>query len=343
MLYSFINPLTKNKYVILILSFLLVFMSFALLYPTKTSATTTESTSSQRKTTTSSSSSTTQDYTTKKTTSNYDYDSTTSYYYDYDEIDENNSLHSSSDNYYYDEDYNYYDSSSTTKKSSSTDSLLPKSNNKTPSEINSQDWEQLLANLNSDSNNKNNFTFSDNPSDSNSTDNSSSILWLGVVFIILAVLGLYWVIYTEFISKKSPRKMRAAAIARLNAKKKNEQILKQNSNNKNYKSNINSYISNNEYGDPYISSSIKRKPPQPPSLDTSKRNVSISGSAGKPKSNPSAKYNKKPSNTSSSSTYKKNTTSNNTKYNKYPQNYKSNTNRPYPNRNKTFWDKFFGK
>lgn len=290
---------------------------------------------------------TTKEYTTTKYTTtttakydeDYDYEDEDEYQNEYNDENENNN-NEINNNYiattvydYYEIDENIYhstvsskSSSSSYKSSSNTNSVVQTSSNKTPNEINSQDWDQLLANLSSDTKGGKHFTFSDiDLYDSDSKNNGSWILWIGILLIFIAILGISWVVYTEFISKKSPRKMRAAAMARIAAKKASAAHIAKSSANKNISSNnINSR--GNEYGDSYTT---RRKPPEARRMT---RQVVTQHRA-------EDRLNRVNNNYYNNQRNIKTHTPN---YTTYPQNMTKKTSSSY-NQDKTFWDNFFGK
>ena len=144
------------------------------------------------------------DYASSSKSTGYDYYSS-SYDYDDDEI------------YNYTEDYssskasskNYSTSSSYSKSSVGTASLLEGNSSKDKGDdYNSQDWNKILESISKNANIGNNFTFSDtNEDNSTSSKNDDWLFWVGVALIALSIFGIWWVIYTEYFSRKSPRMM----------------------------------------------------------------------------------------------------------------------------------------
>ena len=96
----------------------------------------------------------------------------------------------------------YGTSSSYSNYNSSASSLLP-STGESVDPAQEQDWNQIMSQIEADTD-EDEFTFSDK-SDQSSTNYASKLFGIGILFIGLAVLGLWYLIYSNFFSKKCAR------------------------------------------------------------------------------------------------------------------------------------------
>lgn len=346
----------KLNVVLVMLFIILTFLSTANFYNNSYAVDDESASYSETSSKSYSSTSTTKEYTTTKysttTTAKYDYYEDEDYDYQDEDIYENdvyeseyedkyeNEYTDDDDDYvtttaydYYEIDENIYHSSANSKNSSSgynknssnANYGAQTNSNKTPNEINSQDWDQLLANLSSDTKSGKHFTFSDiDLYNSDSNNNGSWILWLGIMLIVIAILGISWVVYTELISKKSPRKMRAVAMARIAAKKANAANIAKSSSNKNIRpNNINNR--SNEHGGSYT----RRKPPEVHKI--ARQTVTPRRAEDRLNSMNNNYYNNQ-----------RNVKARSQSYTTYSQNVSKKNSSLY-NQDRTFWDNFFGK
>lgn len=93
--------------------------------------------------------------------------------------------------------------SSVATRSSVSNSLLP-STGKSVESTQPQDWDQIMSGI-TEKSNKDEFTFSENPDNGIIANASSKLLWIGVAMLALSVLGVWYLVYSNFFSKNCAR------------------------------------------------------------------------------------------------------------------------------------------
>lgn len=120
-----------------------------------------------------------------------------------------------------------YSSSKSTSSSYSTSSSKGSSSNSSKSTLlpstgeeidaaQSQDWDTLMSQIENDTD-SNEFTFDD--SSTQSSAYATKLFWLGVLMISISVLGIWFLIYSNFFSKKCARNKNKLANVALSNKR----------------------------------------------------------------------------------------------------------------------------
>lgn len=156
-------------------------------------------------------------------------------YYNEDEDDETDFI---AGRLSYDEDEDYYNDDSYYE---STTSLLPSNSHIAPEDINSQDWSRILETINSNTDIKDNFTFSDNKTASKKFGNR--MLWTGIGLLFLSAVGIIWVVVSE-LKQKYKKNYKRSGVMSSKSRTLKQQKYKQNRSNlskDNYGDNFSSY------------------------------------------------------------------------------------------------------